>query len=113
MIPSAGQGVIALQSKIDDIEINKILNNINDDMTANAAIAERNVLKVLEGDCETAIGVISEISQNKISIKAELFSLDGSKRFFCSLSDTLSNHSDLGIKVGEILKKDSNGVYKK
>ncbi len=113
LIPSAGQGVIALQSKIDDIEINKILNNINDDMTANAAIAERNVLKVLEGDCETAIGVISAISQNKISIKAELFSLDGSKRFFCSLSDTLSNHSDLGIKVGEILKKDSNGVYKK
>ena len=41
------------------------------------AHAERNVLKVLEGDCETAVGVHAIIKGDEIILEAELFSLDG------------------------------------
>ena len=40
----------------DDQEVISILDKINDRETYIRAHAERNVLKVLEGDCETAIG---------------------------------------------------------
>ena len=43
---------------------------------------ERNILKVLEGDCETAIGAHSIIEGDKITVEAELFSLDGSQIFY-------------------------------
>ena len=46
------------------------------------AHVERNILKVLEGDCETAVGAHSVIKDDKIIVEAELFSLDGTKRFY-------------------------------
>ena len=59
VIPSAGQGVVALQCREDDNDIIEILKKINDQKNYQCIVAERNVLKVLEGDCETAIGAIS------------------------------------------------------
>ena len=82
IIPSAGQGIIALQCRKDDKEINSLLKKINHDETYKRAHAERNILKVLEGDCETAIGAHSIINGENIILEAELFSLDGSKRFY-------------------------------
>ncbi len=50
LIPSAGQGIIALQCRENDEEIISILNKINHNETYKRAHAERNILKVLEGD---------------------------------------------------------------
>ena len=60
IIPSAGQGVVALQCRNNDDEIIKLLNKVNHQNTHNCIKAERNVLKVLEGDCETAVGAFAE-----------------------------------------------------
>ena len=81
IIPSAGQGVISLQCNKNDDEIVSLLKKINDIKTHQRATAERNVLKVLEGDCETAVGAHAIIEENKITLEAELFSLDGTERF--------------------------------
>ena len=82
ILPSAGQGIIALQCRSDDQEIKTTLNKINDHHTKLRALTERNVLKVLDGDCETAVGVHSVIEEDKITLEAELFSLDGTQRFY-------------------------------
>ena len=113
IIPSAGQGVVALQCRKNDQQLIEILNKVNHQPTYSCISAERNVLKVLEGDCETAVGVFAEIDKNKIEIEAELFSLDGKQRFYLKLSKNLKLASELGIEVGEILKKKSNNSYKK
>ncbi len=113
IIPSAGQGVIALQCKRDDDYIKKILKKINDEKTFKCVQAERNVLKVLEGDCETAVGAISVINNENITLEAELFSLDGKERFYCRSSKDINYAAELGIEIGENLKKQSKGIYKK
>ena len=76
-------------------------------------LAERNVLKVLEGDCETAVGVISNIKNDQITLEAELFSLDGKERFYHKASKDIESAEILGLEVGEILKKESKNSYKK
>ena len=113
IIPSAGQGVIALQCRKNDQELIEVLNKVNHKPTHNCTKAERNVLKVLEGDCETAVGAFAKIDKNKIDLVAELFSLDGKQRFYLKLSKDLKLASELGKEVGEILKKQSNNSYKK
>ena len=113
LIPSAGQGIISLQCREDDKEILSILKKINHNETNQIANAERNVLKVLEGDCETAIGVHAVIERNKIFLEAELFSLDGTKRFYEKKSSEINNAKELGNEVGQILKIKSNNSYKK
>ena len=113
VIPSAGQGIIALQCRHDDEKIISYLDKINDQETFFRAHAERNVLKVLEGDCETAVGAHATIDEDKIFLKAELFSLDGKQRFFEKRSSKIENAKDLGLEVGKILKIKSKNSYKR
>ena len=113
ILPSAGQGIIALQCRSDDQEIKTTLNKINDHQTKLRALTERNVLKVLDGDCETAVGVHSIIEEDKITLEAELFSLDGTQRFYEKKSSNILNCEKLGIEVGKILKEKSKDSYKK
>jgi len=113
IIPSTGQGIIALQCRNDDYRIISILDKINDQETSMRAHAERNILKVLEGDCETAVGAHAIIEGNKITLEAELFSLDGSKRFYLKSSKSIDKAEELGMEMGKTLKKMSNNSYKK
>ena len=113
LIPSAGQGTISLQCREDDNEIISILKKINHNKTHQRVTAERNVLKVLEGDCETAVGAHAKIDGNKITLEAELFSLDGSQRFYEKKSSEIIYAETLGKEVGKILKSKSKNTYKK
>ena len=113
IIPSAGQGIIALQCRHNDDEIISVLDKVNDYETFKRAHAERNVLKVLEGDCETAVGAHAIIDGDKITLEAELFSLDGNQRFYEKKSSKIENAKELGKEVGQILKIKSNNSYKK
>ena len=113
LIPSAGQGIISLQCRKDDEKIISILKQSNHYETFQIANAERNVLKVLDGDCETAVGAHAIIRDSKIILEAELFSIDGKKRFYKKKTAKIEKAKELGKEVGEILKTKSNNTYKK
>ena len=113
IIPSAGQGIIALQCREIDKDIISILKKVNHEETYKRAHAERNVLKVLEGDCQTAIGVYSKIDGEVIVVEAELFSIDGSQRFYEKKSDRIDKFKEVGKQIGKNLKIKSNNSYKR
>ena len=113
LIPCAGQGIIAIQCRENDQEIINILEKINDDQSRIIANAERKILKILEGDCDTAVGVYAKIDKDLVNIKAELFSVDGKQRFFVEESENKKMVKDLSIKIGEKLKSESKGSYKR
>ena len=113
LIPCAGQGIIAIQCREKDQEIINILEKINDDQSRIIANAERKILKILEGDCDTAVGVYAKIDKDHVNIKAELFSVDGKQRFFVDESEDKKMIEDLSIKIGEKLKSESKGSYKR
>ena len=113
LIPCAGQGIIAIQCRENDKEVINILEKINDNQSRIIANAERNVLKILEGDCDTAVGVYAKISKDIVNIKAELFSVDGKQRFYVDESENEKMINDLSIKIGEKLKSESKGSYKR
>ena len=113
IIPSVGQGVIAIQCRSDDKEMIQLLKKINHQETKICVTAEREVLKTLEGDCDTAIGAFSFMKGKKIRLIAELFSIDGRKRYFFESSNDLHLAKELGKNVGSFLKKKSKGNYKR
>ena len=112
-IPSAGQGIIALQCREDDEEIISFLKKINHEETFKRAKVERDILKVLEGDCETAVGAHSIIDGDNITVEAELFSLDGLKRFYVKKIEKIDKFQKIGKEIGQILKIKSKNSYKK
>ena len=112
LVPCAGQGIIAIQCREDDNEIKKLLENINDQETRTVAKAEREVLKVLEGDCDTAVGVFAKLNGEKVDLLTELFSVDGKNRYFIKKSLQKDNIESTSRMVGEELKLKSKGSYK-
>ena len=113
IIPSVGQGIIALQCREEDNKIISILKKVNHHETHKRANAERNVLKILEGDCETAVGAHSKIDGDQIILEAELFSLDGSQRFYEKKTGNINEYKELGTEIGIALKEKSKDSYKK
>ncbi len=112
IIPCAGQGIIAIQCRKDDSEIKELLEKINDEEARIVANAEREVLKVLEGDCDTAIGVFAKIKGHKVDLITELFSVDGKQRYFIKETVEKNQVQDACRSIGEKLKKQSKGSYK-
>ena len=56
---------------------------------------------------------LNGIPHDTIELKAELFSLDGSERYYVKSSKNISQANELGLEVGENLKRQSKGNYKK
>ena len=105
MLPAIGQGVIALQCKKDDQKILNILKTINDKETFYCIEAERALLEAIGGDCDTAIGGLAKLSNDKISLKSQLFSNDGKKKFEFQSFGHFKEAKEIGYKVGEELLK--------
>ena len=113
-IPTAGQGVIAVQCREDDEDIKEILKKINHNETEICALAERSFLKTLGGDCDTAVGCSAILNKNKIELKAQLFSDDGKKVFNVMKLGKSNEPKLLGKLAGEeILKKSGDSFIKK
>ena len=91
----------------------EFLKKVNHHDTSIRVRAEREVLKVLDGDCETAVGAISEIKGNKLHLSSELFSIDGSRRYYYETISELKDFQKAGEEVGKDLKLQSRGNYKK
>ena len=113
LIPCAGQGIVAMQCRNNDLEIKELLEKINNKQSRICANTEREVLKILEGSCDTAVGAISKIDGNDISLTVELFSVDGKNRYFIKETKEIDFAKELGRELGEVLKLQSKGSYKR
>ncbi len=64
------------------------------------------MLHATGGDCDTAIGGLAKLSNDKISLKSELFSDDGNIKFEFQSSGHFKEAKEIGYRVGkELLKK--------
>ena len=79
MISAPSQGVVAISSRVDDVETKAILQKINHKTTQICVEIERNFLRTLEGGSTARIGAIAIFEENKIKFSGRLNSLDGSK----------------------------------
>jgi hydroxymethylbilane synthase len=72
MMPAPGQGVIALQMRIDN-RMKGALSNVNHWHTWYMAMAEKEMLRVIDGNCQTPVGSVSVLDGPNIKIVAKNF----------------------------------------
>ena len=103
MISAPSQGVVAIASRIDDVETRKILQKINHEETQICVEIERNFLRTLEGGCTAPIGAIAKFDEGKIKFKGKLNALDGAKTLNL-VEEFEYNHSEnFGEKFAKII----------
>ncbi len=103
ILPAVGQGIIAVQCRKSDDFILNLMKKVNDKDTNLCAIAERAMLKTIGGNCETAVGGLAEISNSKLTLKAELFSDSGIESFKYKMSGPEGEALTIGKEVGQKL----------
>ena len=112
MLPAVGQGVIALQCRKDDQKTLDVVEMINDEESYCCSQAERALLEAIGGDCDTAVGALAKLTNERIILKSELFSNDGNKKFIAENSGSFKEAREIGYKVGEELLKKAGSDFK-
>lgn len=105
-IPQVGQGSLAVECRIDDINIKKILNRLDHQSTRLAVEAERSLLRELGSGCSLPLGAFATVDEmtGEVRLHAFIAALDASEMVFVSGSDR--DHLSLGSRLGqELLQK--------
>ncbi len=76
-VPAGGQGVIALQVRRDDTPTQQLIDAINDQATWVCLRAEREFLRLLNGDCDSPVGVQARQAAGRLRLQAQIFEAPG------------------------------------
>ena len=104
-MPAVGQGIIVIQSLKKNDKINKILTKLENINVRHLAQAERATLKILRGDCNSSIAILSEIEKNILKLTARIFSSDGKRMIESRDEGDINESIAIGTSVGKKLIK--------
>ncbi|PYK71494.1 MAG: hydroxymethylbilane synthase, partial [Verrucomicrobia bacterium] len=110
-VSAGGQGVIALQTRAADLVAQEIVSSIDDEETHLCLRAEREFLRLLQGDCDLPVGVHARFMNGVMELQAQVFG-DKSDEGKCFLVG--AGPGDLGLvtlRAKELLERADVIVY--
>jgi hydroxymethylbilane synthase len=114
MLPAAGQGIVAVECAATDWQTRQILSLIDDAAAHHSADAEREVLWVLNGHCNSPIAAFSRIEGPQMSLTASVLDLDGGTFIEATRSGPADRPRELGRAVGlELLAKGAAAIIER
>lgn len=72
-LSAGGQGIIALQTRVADWVAREIMSSIDDVETHLCLRAEREFLRLLQGDCDLPVGVHARFMKGEMALRVQLF----------------------------------------
>ena len=103
LLPAVGQGALGIETRADNKIVNEIVKSIHHEDTHKAVLAERALLKTLEGGCQVPIGAFAEVKTNGLFLDALVGSLDGSLTFRKKTRGSKNNPEKLGKNLARDL----------
>lgn len=110
---AVSQGALGIECRGNNTETRDLLDVLNHHATRIMCLAERSLMRKLEGGCSVPIGVNSSLKDRKLTLHGLVASLDGQQMVdfedSISLEDSQSNEQDLalatelGIRVADEL----------
>lgn len=117
ILPAVGQGALGIEIRSDNKLAEKVLKSIHHDATYKAVLAERALLKALEGGCQVPIGAYAQVKPAGLFLEAVVGSIDGLVTFRKKMRGSKNNPEKLGQKLANDLLKAGasdvlNEIYK-
>ncbi|UPY37625.1 hydroxymethylbilane synthase [Sediminicoccus sp. KRV36] len=105
MVPSAGQGIVGITTRADDVELRELLSGIEDREAACVSTAERALLAALDGSCRTPIGGHARLlPDGRLHLTGLVAREDGSFLHKQHIQGPASEAAQLGAKLGAALR---------
>jgi hydroxymethylbilane synthase len=70
LLPAPGQGALALQCRRDDARTRELVTAMNDQVTQGCVTAERELVRLLQGDCHSPIAAMAEVEEDSMTLRA-------------------------------------------
>ncbi|WP_353662412.1 hydroxymethylbilane synthase [Hydrogenimonas sp. SS33] len=102
MIPPSGQASLGIEI-IDDPEVAKIAETLNDPDSALAAKIERDFVARLEGSCQVPIAVNAKVGEREVLGRAMVGLPDGSEILREEMALPKEEAESLGIKMADVM----------
>jgi hydroxymethylbilane synthase len=93
-VPAGGQGIVALQIRSNDDDARRLLAPLNHTDTLLCLRAEREFLRLLQGDCGTPVGVLATILDGEMTLRAQIFDDNAAKPRIGSLRKPLTRQPE-------------------
>lgn len=117
MLYAVGQGALGIEIRKEDKVLQEMLDTIGDQDTTFSVLAERSLLRTLEGGCSAPLGVEAEWIQSpegrKLRMRSVVVSVDGKECASVELDATITsaeNAEAFGITVAQALVADGAGA---
>jgi len=103
-LPAGGQGMIAVQIRARNQSMKAIADLVNDRETLLCLRAEREFLRLLQGDCNCPVGVLATIENDKMKLRAQLFTDQSAAPREAELQSTHSEGERLAAELLKLLR---------
>ncbi|HDP69265.1 MAG TPA: hydroxymethylbilane synthase [Actinobacteria bacterium] len=103
ILSAVGQGAIGIEIREDDDIIRKLVGKLNHLPTYRAVVAERALLRRLEGGCQIPVGSLGVVKDDSLELIGMVASLDGKRLIRDSISGKSSEAEDMGVELAERL----------
>lgn len=105
ILPAVGQGALGIEIHKDNKAVEEILKSLHHENTYKAVIAERALLRALEGGCQVPIGAFAEVKSSGLYLDAMVGSLNGSITYRKKLRGSKNDPEKLGKSLAKDLLK--------
>lgn len=103
-LPAVGQGAVGIEIRKNDPKIEEmVIKVLLHKPTYIAILAERSLMRRLEGGCQVPIGANAQVIGDTIKMKAVVASIDGKRIFKYEMTEDINNPEKLGLLVAEKL----------
>ncbi|MGQ8337888.1 hydroxymethylbilane synthase [Sunxiuqinia sp. A32] len=106
LMPAVSQGAIAIEIRQDDETIQEILDKITDEETQIVTMAERALLRHLEGGCQVPVACFSQVNKDQYKMTGMVASIDGSRIIKKEISAPLQEASEAAIELAQSILED-------
>jgi hydroxymethylbilane synthase len=105
LIPAAGQGALAIETRIDDNAVLDLAGMLNHALTEKAVLCERAFLARLEGGCQVPIAAYAKVIDDTLFLNALISNIDGTSFIRDSISGASDDFHALGTMLAEKMLK--------
>ncbi|HZW38567.1 MAG TPA: hydroxymethylbilane synthase [Ignavibacteriaceae bacterium] len=105
ILPAVGQGALGIETHKDNYLVNEVVASLHDDNTYYAVLAERSLLRTLEGGCQVPIGAYAQVTTNGLYLDALVGSVDGSITYRKKIRSRKSDAEKAGKQLAKDLYK--------
>jgi hydroxymethylbilane synthase len=99
MLSAVGQGSLAIEARLDDERITGLLSRLDHAQTRAEVLAERALMRYLEGGCQVPIGARARVDGASLVLTAYVGTVDGSRSVRMQRSGLLDDPHALGEEL--------------